>query len=69
MGVNPTFGGDESAPPVVEAYLLDYDGDLYGETLRVEFWKRLRDEHRFDSVADLVAQMGRDVEVTRSLTC
>jgi riboflavin kinase / FMN adenylyltransferase len=69
VGVNPTFGGDESAPPVVEAYLLDYDGDLYGETLRVEFWKRMRDEHRFDSVADLVAQIGRDVEATRSLTC
>jgi riboflavin kinase / FMN adenylyltransferase len=69
VGVNPTFGGDEAAPPVVEAFLLDFDGDLYGETLRVEFWKRLRDEQKFDSVDDLVAQIALDVEATRSLTC
>jgi riboflavin kinase/FMN adenylyltransferase len=70
VGVNPTFGGDEATTPVmVEAYLLDFDGDLVGQTLRVEFLKRLRDELKFDSVDDLVAQMARDVEATRALTC
>jgi riboflavin kinase/FMN adenylyltransferase len=69
VGVNPTFGGDATARPEVEAFLLEFDGDLYGRTLRVEFWRRLRDEHKFDSVDDLVAQIGRDVEATRALTC
>jgi riboflavin kinase / FMN adenylyltransferase len=70
VGVNPTFGGDEATTPVmVEAYLLDFEGDLVGATLRVEFLKRLRDELKFDSVDDLVAQMARDVEATRALTC
>ena len=46
---------------LIEAYLLDYDGDLYGETLRVAFNKRLRGERRFESVDALVEQMRRDV--------
>jgi riboflavin kinase/FMN adenylyltransferase len=70
VGVNPTFGGDERTSPLrIEAYLLDFDGDLYGQELRVEFWARLRDEVRFDSVDELIAQMGADVEATRALTC
>jgi riboflavin kinase / FMN adenylyltransferase len=70
VGVNPTFGGDEATTPImVEAYLLDFAGDLVGANLRVEFLKRLRDELKFDSVDDLVAQMARDVEATRALTC
>jgi riboflavin kinase / FMN adenylyltransferase len=68
VGVNPTFGGDPETTPIhVEAYLLDFDSDLYGETLRVEFWRRLRDELAFDRVDDLVAQMGRDVEDARAV--
>ncbi|MGI8408063.1 MAG: bifunctional riboflavin kinase/FAD synthetase [Actinomycetota bacterium] len=68
VGVNPTFGGDpKSSPVTIEPYLLDFDRDLYGETLRVEFWERLRDELRFDSAADLVVQMAADVEATRAL--
>jgi riboflavin kinase/FMN adenylyltransferase len=68
VGVNPTFGGEEgSAPHRIEAYLLDHEGDLYGQTLRVEFWKRLRDELKFDSADDLIAQMKLDVEETRRL--
>lgn len=67
VGVNPTFGGDPEVTPVrVEAFLLDFAGDLYGRVLRVEFWDRLRDEMRFASVDELVAQMHRDVEATRS---
>ncbi len=68
VGVNPTFGGDEATTPIrVEAYLLDFEGDLYGRWLRVEFWHRLRDEVRFDSAADLIAQMEADIDRTRSL--
>lgn len=70
VGVNPTFGGEEGSTPVkIEAYLLDFRGDLYGETIRIEFWTRLRDELTFSSVDALVEQMARDVEQTRALTC
>ena len=70
VGVNPTFGGDPTTTPVqIEAYLLDFDGDLYGTELRVEFWRRLRDELRFDSVDELVAKIAEDVQATRALTC
>lgn len=68
VGVNPTFGGDPEVTPVrIETFLLDFSGDLYGEVLRVEFWARLRDELRFASVSDLIAQMHRDVDATRKL--
>lgn len=66
VGVNPTFGGDESKTPIkVEAYLLDFDADLYGQSIRIEFWQRLRDELRFDSKEALIEQMHRDIEETR----
>jgi riboflavin kinase / FMN adenylyltransferase len=68
VGVRPTFGGDpESSPVLVEAYLLDFDGDLYGSKLRVEFLKRLHDDLKFDSVDDLIAQIKSDVEATRAV--
>ena len=68
VGVNPTFGGDESTTPVrAEAYLLDFDADLYGQWVRIEFWERLRDELRFDSADALIAQMHRDIEATRGI--
>ena len=65
VGVRPTFGRD--LHPLVEAFLLDFDGDLYGQRLTVEFVERLRGEQRFESVDELVAQMHRDVERTREL--
>ena len=52
---------------LIEAYLLDFDGDLYGQQLRVEFLERLRGEESFDSVDALKLQMAADVEETRSL--
>jgi riboflavin kinase/FMN adenylyltransferase len=63
IGVNPHYGGRERR---VEAFLLDFAGDLYGRRLVVELWRRLRDERGFDSEADLVAQIARDVEETRA---
>lgn len=63
IGVNPHYGGEERR---VEAFLLDYEGDLYGKRLVVELWERLRDERAFASEQDLIEQIGRDVEATRA---
>jgi riboflavin kinase/FMN adenylyltransferase len=49
----------------VEAYLLDLDRDLYGERLVVEIWSPLREQRRFESLDELVAAIGNDVERTR----
>jgi riboflavin kinase/FMN adenylyltransferase len=66
VGTRPTFYGDEGRL-MVEAFLLDFEGDLYGEEARVSFVDQVRrDELRFDSVDELVAQMHRDVDATRS---
>jgi riboflavin kinase / FMN adenylyltransferase len=62
VGTNPHYGGEERR---VEAFLLDFDGDLYGRRLVVELWKRLRDERAFESERALVEQIGRDVEAAR----
>jgi len=62
IGVNPHYGGDERR---IEPYLLDFDGDLYGQRLVVELWLRLRDERAFASEEQLIAQIARDVEATR----
>ena len=63
VGVRPMF--ESGLGELIEAYLLDFDGDLYGQPLRVEFLRRLRGEKRFDSVDTLLEQMARDVEATR----
>jgi riboflavin kinase / FMN adenylyltransferase len=68
VGVNPTFGGDPlSSAPRIEAYLLGFDGDLYGQSLRVEFWERLRDETNFGSAEALVEQIEVDIAATRRI--
>ncbi len=64
LGRRPTFYDDADAS-LLEAYVLDFDGDLYGQPAKVRFVERLRGEQRFDTVEDLVEQMGRDVEATR----
>ena len=66
IGRRPTFYGADGEL-LVEAYLLDFSGDLYGEPARLSFVERLRDELAFDSVDDLVTQMGRDVGRTRAV--
>jgi riboflavin kinase / FMN adenylyltransferase len=63
IGVNPHYGGEERR---VEAFLLDYEGDLYGQRLVVELWRRLRDERSFASEQELIDQIARDVEATRA---
>jgi riboflavin kinase/FMN adenylyltransferase len=65
IGVNPHYGGAERR---IEAFLLDFDGDLYGERLVVELWDRLRDELAFGNEAALVAQIAQDVDATRAAT-
>ena len=64
VGRRPTFYEPGTAPVLVEAHLLGFDGELYGEPARVSFAHRLRDEQRFDSVEELVAQMRADVAAT-----
>jgi riboflavin kinase/FMN adenylyltransferase len=63
IGVNPHYGGEERR---VEAFLLDFDGDLYGQRLVLQLWERLRDERAFESEQELVDQIGRDVEAARA---
>ncbi|HEV3351563.1 MAG TPA: bifunctional riboflavin kinase/FAD synthetase [Acidimicrobiales bacterium] len=65
IGRRPTFY-PEGGPLMVEAYLLDFEGDLYGERARVRFVSRLRGEERFESTDALVAQMNHDVEAARA---
>jgi riboflavin kinase/FMN adenylyltransferase len=65
VGVRPMFVTGRGE--LIEAFLVDFDGDLYGSRLRVEFLKRLRGEKRFESVEALIEQMGRDVEETRAI--
>jgi riboflavin kinase/FMN adenylyltransferase len=63
VGVRPTF--ETGRGLLVEAYLVDFDADLYGETLRIAFARRLRGERRFETAEALVDQMKRDVDDAR----
>jgi riboflavin kinase/FMN adenylyltransferase len=65
IGVNPHYGGSERR---IEAFLLDFEGDLYGERMRLELWEKLRDERAFESEEELVAQIADDVASARSAT-
>ncbi|MCI0439263.1 MAG: bifunctional riboflavin kinase/FAD synthetase [Chloroflexi bacterium] len=64
IGTRPTFDNGARA---IEAYILDFSGDLYGKTLRLEFVERLRDELKFDSIEALLKQIERDVQQTRAI--
>ena len=65
IGVRPTFVTGRGE--LIEAYLLDFDGDIYGSTLELAFRKRLRGEKRFESVDALIEQMALDVEAARAI--
>jgi len=68
IGRNPTFTGPGTGAPVtVEAYLLDFDGDLYDRRVRLEILDRLRDEQRFESIDALIAQITADVARVREI--
>ena len=62
IGVNPHYGGSERR---IEAFLLDFEGDIYGERLRLELWQRLRDERAFASEDELIRQIAADVEAAQ----
>lgn len=64
LGPRPTFKG---SPPAIELHLIDFDGDLYGESVRVDFVRLLRDVQPFGTVAALVDQIRSDVEEARRI--
>ena len=64
LGVRPTFGAGER---LLEVNIFDFDGDLYGQRLRVEFVRRQRGERKFGSVGALVSQMERDAQRARAI--
>jgi riboflavin kinase/FMN adenylyltransferase len=64
IGINPHYGGAERR---IEAFLLDFAGDLYGRRLVVELWERLRDERAFASEQELIDQIARDVAAARAV--
>lgn len=66
IGIRPTFS---AGGRTVETYILDFTGDIYGQTMRLEFVERLRDELKFSSIDALVAQIRQDVESARAVLC
>ena len=64
FGTRPTVGGKE---PLLEAHLFDFDGDLYGKLIEIEFVARLRDEEKFPDLPTLVVQMDRDAAQARNI--
>lgn len=64
LGTRPTVHGSE---PLLEAHLFDFDGDLYGRRIEIEFVAKLRDEEKFDDLPALAAQMHRDAEQARQI--
>ena len=64
IGPRPTF--DEGGR-TIESYILDFDKEIYGQTIKLEFIKYLRDEKAFDTVENLIVQMNKDVKDTRKI--
>ena len=64
IGVRPTF--ESTTAPSIETYIFDFDGDLYGDALRVRFLHRIRDERKFNGVDELVTQIRHDTELARN---
>ena len=63
IGFNPTFEGSGHS---IEAHLMEFEGDLYGREVRLDFVRRLRDELKFDTVEGLQRQIDNDVAETRA---
>jgi riboflavin kinase/FMN adenylyltransferase len=64
IGTRPTFGG---GPRLIEVYLLDYNGDLYGHELAIDIIERLRDEKKFDTPEQLIEQIAEDVKKGKAM--
>lgn len=64
IGVRPTFESDSA--PSIETFVFDFDGDLYGDVLRVRFLHRIRDERKFNGIDELKAQIERDSKTARN---
>ncbi|MBX3287896.1 MAG: bifunctional riboflavin kinase/FAD synthetase [Acidobacteria bacterium] len=64
IGVRPTFEND--ADPSIESYIFDFDGDLYGDVLRVRFLHRIRDERKFNGINELKAQIEKDTRIAQN---
>ncbi len=64
VGVRPTFAGDKE--PSIESYIFDFDGDLYGDVLRVRFLHRIRDEQKFAGIDELKAQIKKDTRTAQN---
>ena len=67
IGFRPTIDGERPEFPLVEVHLLDFDGDLYGQLLEVEFVARIRPERRFDGLDALAEQIAKDIATSRGL--
>ena len=67
IGFRPTVTDEPPDLPQLEVHLFDFDGDLYGERMELEFVEHLRGEQRFSGIDELVAQIGRDVERARTI--
>lgn len=67
IGFRPTVAGEVPEKPLVEAHLLDYEGDLYGDRIELEFVAFLRSEQRFSGIDELRAQIGRDADEARGI--
>ena len=65
LGVRPTING--GGEPLLEAHLFDFDGDLYGRRIAVEFVRKLRDEVKFDGLDAMVRQIGQDATEARAI--
>ena len=64
VGDRPTFGGKK---PILEVHLFDFDADIYGEYIHVDFIARLRSQEKYERVEDLVAQMHRDADNAKAI--
>jgi riboflavin kinase/FMN adenylyltransferase len=64
IGVRPTF--EETSEPSIESYIFDFDGDLYGDVVRVRFLHRMRDERKFSGIEELRAQIEKDTQRARN---
>ena len=62
VGVNPTLGDN---PTTIETHIINYDEDIYGSQLEVYFYQKIRDEMRFNSIEELIAQVNKDILITK----